>query len=189
MSALSDTWRRTRVCAAFIAAASVVTLASWLMPPGFVPAVALSGVHVLGSGAVWQLATYPFVHASLFHLAVVATVLVTLGGITEPLLGFKRSLLLLIAGAVLPGVAYIAVEPKAAFIGAAFVATAFAAAFLVLWVRDRRTLPRWYAALAALVAGHAALVLLGPTSLLVPHLVSWVVGGFVASPVAARSAA
>ena len=188
MSIIADTWRSARVCAVFLALAAGTTVVTWVVP-AFTNLIVLSPPHVLGAGYLWQLITYPLYQVSLLHLAVVAALLATLGGLVEPHLGRRRSILLLISAAVLSGLSYVAIERLAPFGGAAFIASAFASAFVVLWFRQRATAPRWQIVLVVLFAVHVGLVSLSPLNLLAPHAVSWAVGAVFAFPVARRPAA
>ena len=69
MSTIPTTWRSTRVCAGFLAAAAIVTVSSWFVPE-LTAVFALYPSRVLGAGWIWQLVTYSLIHLGIVHLAV-----------------------------------------------------------------------------------------------------------------------
>jgi len=129
----------------------------------------------LGSGHVWQFATYAFVHVSLMHLVWVAVPLVAFARVVEPRLGHSRAVILIGLAAVFAGIAY-SLLGDIWFVGGAFVVHGFGAAFVTLWFFERRSAPRWYIVLVVASLIYAALSLLSPVALSVPCALAWIAG-------------
>lgn len=127
-------------------------------------------------GMIWQLVTYQFLHAGLFHLLFNMLGLYFFGTELEQRLGVRRFILLYIGGGVLGGLGWVLLTPVGVCIGASGSLYAVVGAFAALFPHRRITLLVFFilpvtltARMMAILFGAFSLLMLGSPGSGVAH--------------------
>ncbi len=119
---------------------TIIFLLSWLSPPERFNLLALNADDVFQRGAVWQLLTYMFLHATPGHLLMNMVSLAFLGPAVEWGLGRKPFIVLYLVSGVLGGLGFVLIDPAGRCVGASGAVFGVLAAFATLYPRQRMAL-------------------------------------------------
>ncbi len=113
--------------------------------------------HAIAQGQVWRFLAAAFVHVDWLHLVTNVTMLMALGAWLEPALGYRRFLVMFVAGAILGGLAAFTANPSALVAGSSGAIAALMAGSAIVLGRAQLGL----GGMSLLIVACVAIVTLG----------------------------